>query len=530
MKKFLTLFFLFFIINAVFSQEICTTSTDTDTIIITNHHTKSARYEISMDGSLAKFTELSHESFFLEPGESKVITLEFSFPFQKNYELNLNVIKNGAEIVYEKEYEYTAEECHELDAEIIQENEFCTLDENNYSIKVMNGDEYEETFNLTVNNHTRKVTLDKNESRIINYTYFAEDVDEDEIVVNMENLYINKNLVFNLNITNCDNYLLEGVNNHYVCEGISYEKNFTIKNTGKHKDTYYFSTKYENIELKDDAVSLEPNQTMNIYYNINSGCGELGMHLEGIRISSDNTDDEKFFKINYDNSNCFDMSVELQPLNDFCERDNKSFIIIVKNNGTVNNDYYAMIEAGDESLNKTFMLVPGEEKELRIILYNISKEEIKLNISANDYSPCPNKFSQEKSISVQSFEKCYSAYWDSPEIFYDNKLLMKVKNNGTRLNNYTLSILYYNEIDNNTFSLKPDETKNFRIKYLYNMSREYNITSFRMRLTGHGVNKTRIIEYSSQRITGLVIQTLKRASYFTGVLLLLLIIYFFIKK
>jgi hypothetical protein len=106
---------------------------------------------------------------------------------------------------------------------------------------------------------------------------------------------------------------------------------------------------------------------------------------------------------------------------------------------------------------------------------------------------------------------------------------VKITNNGSRANDYNLTLFNYSVIENMNFSLKPHESIEYQLNNLDLIMEDYGISSFSISLEGKGINLTKSTHYTDS-ITGMVTLAAKEYYPFIGLALLMVLSFIFVKK
>lgn len=519
-----TLFLLFLLFNVGFAIDKCSGQHYADTISITNNQGSPVFYELNVEGNSAIFTQLSEYEFFLIAGESKTIDFETNLPFTGDYTLQITVEASiGGDTSYT--YDFNVSNCHNIEVLPIFSQEYCSYSTSEYEFNVTNTGIYNETLLVNSDNQELTITIMPDETKNMNFTFFTEPMTP--VTMEIQNNDINFSDNYIPNIVGCDSFDYTLIEESSLCEGSVLEKQITITNTGIHNDSYIITPSSPIIQLNNDSFLLGINESKIITITIPTEYGESGIRNENLLIDSE-LNGEVTVSIGYEILNCFDQTISLLTnLTEYCEHDNETMIANLKNNGLLNNTYNATLSFGQENISNVYELNSGEDINITLELIDLVPGIYLLEfISNNDI--LYNTFSYE--IEVSDFSKCYSGTMIVEEQFYDENTIITLGNNGTRTNNYNISISAYNEIDNSSITLEAGEIINLRMNNLLQIHNEYGVESFMITMSGMGINSTQNTTFYDNRITGMIVESGANAVALIGVTLLISIVYLFIRK
>jgi len=190
--------------------------------------------------------------------------------------------------------------------------------------------------------------------------------------------------------------------------------------------------------------------------------------------------------------------------------------------------FIANLTFGQESSFYDFNLRANDSRVFSISEYfDYSGSEL-AQIIVSSKNTCEKSKMISDNLTVKQFNECYSGKIDIWEIFNkDSKV--KITNNGSRANNYNLSLFNYSVIENMNFSLKPHESIEYQLNNLDLIMEDYGISSFSINLAGKGINLTKSTHYTDS-ITGMVALAAKEYYPFIGLALLAILSFIFVKK
>lgn len=532
MKRFLLPFFFLILISIAYAQDYCRETTYTDSVNVFNDYNSVVHYDIEMESNAAIFTELeeyNNEGFFLAPSESKIINFNTYLPFSGDYELKITVTNSRAD-TKTYAYNFNVVNCHTITAKVVKENSYCLNGGKNYTIVINNTGTYNETLKFEMGAYEFTTTINSGEANNYTLNFYPKSVNDDYRNLKISNNYINYEEIIDFNVTNCDDtsYNITELN---ICEGLIEEHEFTIKNEGIHEDNYTITTNSRVINLKKNSTSLSPGEEDTIKFNIITSCEDNGLKLTSVTVDSALTG-SMIVPINYYVDNCYDQKANIiSPLTDYCEHDNKTFLVELENNGIRINTYYTNTSYGSVNNTSNHTLNPGESVEIRLEYNNITAEKLNYFFNSTSRNECTNNILLTGNVLVNNYEECYNGFLTLQERFYNNNTRAVISNNGTRNNTYLIEVFApINEIDNASVTLPPGGQRTFVLNQLMLIHDEYKVDEFIVRLTGKGVNTTSTTVFYDNRITGMVVEAAANSSLYLGVTALLFLIYAFIRK
>lgn len=532
---FISFFIILLTISIGNSATYCTETVYNSSRLIINDYNIPVFFQVSFEGNATTFTtsnpsisELS-EGFILAQGESKKISFITELPFEGYYELNL-VIEDSKGSSKTLTYDFSVENCHTISVDFIKEDDYCFMQEGGYSFTVENTGEYNETLNLLLNQSVKTFNLSKGEVKVFNYSFTPGNFNNKLVSLSINNSYINHFSVHELIVNNCESVDYE-INEVSFCEGMRKSHEFIIMNEGVNNDTYELNSNSESVILERSEVFIPSGEEELIHFNIVSQCGDEGYEFTSFDLKSVLTGEELTIPVIYEISDCFDYNIGVsEDFTDYCEGDDKLIRVSVENTGIKPNNYTSIIKLGSENKTTHYLLEPSEEEIIELNYSNIPEESLELFFQTIDDSICPVIKSFDRIVQVKDYKECYSGSMFLQSYFYDNNTELTISNNGTRVNTYNISLLAYNEVDNSTLSLESGESETYNLNDLIKIREEYGVDSFKVELKGAGIHLASNTTYYPNQIQGMIITSAKRVSFYLGVIMLLLIVYVFIRK
>jgi hypothetical protein len=499
-------------------------------IVITNDYSGVEYYKVSYavsPGAALSFSEQLGDGFFLMPSEQKIIDYNVSLPFPGNYSLSFIIAdsKNNKET---KSFNYEVFDCHNVDITIVSEsNNYCLRQIMPYNVTVNNTGKYEENITLMINNDPFNLTLSPGELKEYNLDYYSMSQEDNQIIVTARNEYLTKTVSKSFNLRNCDTTAVV-LENLKACPGQSVNSNITIKNLGFSQDAYQIINSTNNILITPQVLTLESKEQAIIPFTLVLGCDEIGLKTGEITIQSLNSG-LITAKITYEALNCFDFKIEDKNVFfDYCENDNKTVTFDVANAGLMADSYNGLLIYGKNQISLNFYLEPKESMNINLSEYfnytNDAKAE--LIIKSNNY--CERTKTITHNFTVQNFSECYSGNLEVQDYFRSYSKV-KVTNNGSRQNEYTLTVFNYSEISNMSFLLNPGQSKEYQLNNLGSIMNDYGISVFSVNLLANGVDTTSQTTYSNS-ITGMIILSVKEYYSYAGLILLAILASLFVKN
>jgi hypothetical protein len=528
-KQTLTLLFLFLLGNT-FGEQHCMLDSFGSSIVITNDYSGVEYYKVSYavtPGVSLSLNEPLGDGFFLIPGEQKTINYNITLPFKGNYSLSFNIVDSKAKNE-NKIFNYEVFNCHNVDIIILTENDnYCLRQIMPYKVIINNTGKYAENLTLMVNNDPFNLTLYSGEIKEYNLDFYTTNQEDNKITVTAKNEYLTKTIVEPLNLRNCDTtaVVLEELK---ACPGQLISSTITLKNLGFSQDAYQIINSTNNIIIEPQVLTLDAKEQAIIPYDLIIACDEIGLKTAQINIQSLNSGLIKA-KITYEALNCFDFKIENENVfSNYCENDNKTINFNIKNNGLISDSYTGLLIYGNQQTNLNFYLEPKESINLNISEYfNYTGDfNAELIIKSNNY--CEKIKSVTENFNIKKINECYNGKLEVQEYFRGFSRV-KITNNGTRQNNYTLTVFNQSQINNMSFMLNPGQSKEYQLNNLDSIMNDYDISVFSVNLLANEVNLTSQTSYSNS-ITGMIILTVKEYYSYAGLILLVILISLFIKN
>lgn len=528
-KQLLTLTFLFFL-GTSFGEQHCMLDSFGSSVIIKNDYSGVEYYKVSYavsPGAILSLSEQLGDGFFLMPNEQKTIDYNITLPFKGNYSLSFTIADSKAKTEI-KSFNYEVYDCHNIDIKIISENNnYCLRQSMPYKVIINNTGKYDENLSIMINNDPFNITLNSGEKKEYNLEFYSNNMENNQVTVTAKNEHLTKIVSETFNLRNCDTTVVE-LEELKACPGQAINSNIIIKNLGFSQDAYQIINSTNNILIDSQVIILESKEQAIVPFNLMLGCDEIGLRTGEINIQSLNSGLIKA-KINYEALNCFDFKIEEQNIfSDYCEKDNKTIYFDVANTGLMADSYNGLLIYGNEQTILQFYLEPKESINLNISEYfnytNDAKAE--LIIKSNNY--CEKIKTVIKDFTIQNYSECYSGKLEVQEYFRGYSSV-KITNNGSRQNEYSLTVFNYSQISNMSFLLNSGQSKEYQLNNLDNIMNDYDINVFSVNLLGNGVDVTSQTIYTNS-ITAMIILTVKEYYSYVGLMLLAILTLLFVKN
>jgi hypothetical protein len=499
-------------------------------IIIKNDYSGVARYTVSYavsPGVILSLDEQLGDGFFLMPGEQKIIDYNVSLPFKGNYSLSFNIADSKANSKTEL-FNYEVFDCHNVGIKILSNySNYCLRQIMPYQVIINNTGKYAENLSVMINNDPFSISLLPMEYKEYNMEFYSINLFDNQVRVSAKNEFLSENAAESFNVRNCDTtaIVLEDLK---ACPGQPINSSITLKNLGFSTDAYQIINSSGNIAIDAQVFTLESKEQKTIPFVLIPACNEIGLKNSEITIYSLNSGLINS-KITYEALNCFDFQIEEKSaFLDYCEDDNRTLAFGIKNKGLMADSYTALLTYGNQQKSFNFYMEPKESVNISIGEYfNYSgNAKYELTVKSNNY--CEKTRSAAKNFTVQKFKECYSAKLELQKYFSEYSTV-KVTNNGSRQNDYSLAVFNYSQISNMSFLLNPGQSKEYQLNNLGSIMNDYGISVFSVNLLANGVDITGQTSYSDS-ITGMIILSVKKYYSYAGLALLAILSALFVKN
>ncbi len=526
-----TLLPLLLFIGVVYGEQCCIEDSFSAALVIQNNYSSAAYYKVSYaatTGTLISFSEKISDGFFLDAGESKTILYNITLPFKGNYSVSFNIADSKSKVV-EEFHDFEVINCHSAKVEILADDgNYCQRQDIPYKVVINNTGRFVEELSVKINADNFNITLLPSESMEYPLYYYSATETAGKVSASISNENISEISAEKLfNLRNCESTAL-AIPNLKACQGFTIESSIALKNLGLTNDSYRVIN-YSNsiISIDTELIAASSKETIEIPFILEIPCDEKGLNSAYVNILSFNSG-LITAKITYEAVNCYDFMIKKETLDDYCEGDNKSMKYTVTNNGLMPGSFIANITFGESTSFYDFNLRVNESR-----VFTISEEfdyfgSALAQIIVSSKNTCEKSKELADDLIINSFNECYSGKLDVWEIFTKSSKV-KITNNGSRSNNYNLSLFNYSVIENMNFSLKPMESIEYQLNNLDLIMNDYGISSFSINLAGKGVNATRTTSYTNS-ITGMITLAAKEYYPFIGLALLMVLSFIFIKK
>ncbi|VVB74840.1 Uncharacterised protein [Candidatus Tiddalikarchaeum anstoanum] len=529
MKRFILLSFFVLLITSIgFSINVCSGEYITNNFSISNNFGQPLYYTVTKNGGASIFTAINENNFFLGNGESKEISMRTYLPFTGSFELGIMVEDSKARRTTYN-YPFIVENCHKGNITANFSQDYCLYSDYTFDVNVSNKGIYNETLTVEAEGQNISVALRGNETKTLRFNLGIANISKSEIVISAYNENINISKKYNINITDCEtfNYAVSG--DDFACESTAFHKHINITNSGVHADNYTIINNTL-IQISPASLRLNPGESGVFNIDINSYCGESGYKRETVIVKSA-LGAEKRVNLEYTVDDCYDYDIKvLDHFEDFCEYDNKTFMFILTNKGTMANSFDASITFDENASGRIYNLNSNESVNVSIESVNSTRGQHYLLVNMRSNNTCNLEYYFDTMLTVRPFTECYSGKLSVPAQFSTNSTTVTVENNGTRNNTYIIHVIARNEIGNTTLTLAPHEMATFKLNNLLSIHEEYSIDTFTIYMNGTGLYSEKNTTYYDSPITGLLTKTSADIPMYLGFSLIIALAYLIIKK
>jgi len=523
------LIFLFFL-GIAFGEQHCIDDSFGSGIVITNTYSGVEYYKVSYaatPGAVLSLSEPLGDGFFLMPGEQKIIDYSIRLPFPGNYSLSFTIVDSKAKTEV-RTSNYEVYDCHSVDAKITStDTNYCLRQVFPYKVLINNTGKYEENLSVMINSDPFNLNLMPGEAKEYDLEFYPSSLNENKVIVSVSGANITSIAEKSFNLRNCDTTAVI-VENLKACPGQAVSSTISLSNLGFSQDAYQVINSSSNIIINPAVFTVGAKEEAVIPFMLMPGCGEIGLKSGEVNIYSLNSGLIKV-KISYEALNCFDFEIiESNTFSGYCEGDSNAANFTIKNKGLMADSYMGILKYGDEEKTINLYLEPKESATINITEYfNYSgNSKAELAVLSNNFCEKTESFIEE--FVVEKYSECYNAKLEVQEYFRGYSRV-RITNNGSKNNTYTLSVFNSSEISNMSFSLMPKQSRDYQLNNLDDIMKDYGISVFSVNLKGLGVDLTEETSYSAS-ITGMVILAAKEYYSYVGLVFLATLIALFAKN
>ncbi len=528
-----TLMPLLLIMGAVYGEKCCMEDSFSAALIIQNNYSSAAYYQVfdvSEIGTQISFSEDIKDGFFLDAGESKTILYNITLPFKGNYSVSFKVIEtvSGSKPkVFLESHDFEVINCHSAKVEILaDEKNYCQRQDIPYQVLINNTGKFMEELSVRINSDNFNITLLAGEYKLYNLSYYSATETIGKVSASIYNENISESAEKSFNLRNCESTALS-IPNLKSCQGFTVESKIALKNLGMNDSYRVVNASSSIISIGNELIAAASQETVEIPFILEIPCDEKGINGAYVNIMSFNSG-LITAKITYEAINCHDFKIVKEIVNDYCEGDNKTIKYTITNIGTMPGSFIANLTFGKTKNSYDFNLRANDSRVLSASEYFDYSGSALAQIIVSSKNVCEKSKIISDDLIIKPFNECYSGKIDLWEIFNkDSKV--KITNNGSRANDYNLTLFNYSVIENMNFSLKPHESIEYQLNNLDLIMEDYGISSFSINLAGKGINLTKSTHYTDS-ITGMVALAAKEYYPFIGLALLAILSFIFVKK
>jgi len=526
-KHLFSLLFLFFL-GITFGENYCIDDSFNASLVVKNTYSSNEYFTVAYTatpGLIISFDDPLDLGFFM-PGEEKTIGYDISMPFKGNYSLTFEITDSKAN-KETRTFNFEVSYCHNVEIKVLSIDNYCLRQNAPYQVIITNTGRYAENLSININNEVFYPELLAGQSKTYNLEFYSVFLENNLISINVDNEFIHKSIQETVNVRNCDKtgIILDQIK---TCPGQLINSKLTIKNLGYSSDAYQIINSSSNVLIEPELLFVDSRSEDFLTFSIVPACDELGLKRGEINLYSRNSGYIKAV-ISYEVMNCYDFEImESNSFSELCEQDQKTLSFALKNKGLVPDSYSGVLKFGNESVNLNFYLKDKETANFNITEHfdYSGKTSAELILSSNNF--CGKTKTVNYNLTVKPFKECYSANVELEKLFRSHSSV-KITNNGSRANEYFVSVYNYSEISNMSFVLNPFESRELQLSSLNEIMNDYEISVFSVNVLAKGVNITSQTSYANT-ITGMIILSVKEYYSYLGLILFLGLSALFIKN
>ena len=478
--------------------ELCPRETGLFLDVLKNNEDVVRSYNVVLDGSASSWATVAPGSFILAPGEEETV-YTYVTPSQStqkgSYELRLELV-SGEEKKSVKHI-VSVKNCFGagLSADYLEQSG-CPGDALVYNLKLTNLGEFEDTFNLQVENGVSDVV--KLSENVINLgKYGSKDVkvfvtapkDSNEykfkITATSQTNKAEKSLGLLLNVNPCYSFNLnvKGGNSYSVCDRSVLTVPMTVDNKGTVSNKFIIELEeapvWSRLNTKELTVGVSESRTFLLA--LAPGFGSMGDYKVKVNVYPEKGDLKATANLDVEVRKCHSVSLNIPVDQDVvCKGVSSKYDIEILNDGEVSKNYGIDLDAPswvnlvtENSIN----LKPNESSKL---VLNVNPTE---DVDVNQYPVNVKAVASDESsasaqdsiiLDVKDLDECFKSDLDTDYgnvvVYYDSGLLVPLTliNNGLKSATYTLALSgdasSFASLPKKEFSLDPGFNDTF---YLY---------------------------------------------------------------
>jgi uncharacterized membrane protein len=318
------------------------------TVFVTNSGTQEEVFELSADAG-----HFSQEEVRVDRGETETVDLTRSSAIAVNdrsFNIKAESTSSYAEDVTSTSFE--VESCYESSTTVNPENQrSAALTEAEFDVTIQNQGTRSDSFVLSTNYgelEDTELNIAAGDSRTTTLTYTPEELEDRSIDVTAEG-ESTSSATAELEVYNGQDVSVDfESNSQNVCEAETFEKEFTLENTGEAADTYSVSASRG--ELSGEQVELDPGETRRMELDFNSSEYTVGETYEAeVNVQSETfPEPSKSAVSSFTVEDCYNLEMSVIPkVQSAGENRSVLYEIHLENTGTKKNTYTVSGEGPD---------------------------------------------------------------------------------------------------------------------------------------------------------------------------------------
>lgn len=257
---------------------------------------------LSVSGDASDFVVLEETSLTLGPKESKSIKMEIEpdCDFEKGvYSLVLEARSSTSYAKSSASSSIRMDMCYDFDVVYPEEVRVCSNVSTSFTIEIENTGTKDDVYGITVGEWSASAALKSRESDSFELSFFEEEIGAYDVLLTVKSNFREREITLKFVVERCYGVDLVLEQNEFSVEvGRGLLVKPKVTNIGTKADVFDVLSDVEWVSIKPSQVSLEPDETEEVYVYYSPPFELVGSHETILTVRSSNSEDSESILIN----------------------------------------------------------------------------------------------------------------------------------------------------------------------------------------------------------------------------------------